>query len=173
MKILKFARFQQEPVRDGRALLTIKFLDNDSNLYSWAPRWKDMNAAFLRALNVEGFNKPESEWLNRFAHTVKDVAEGVSQPIQDARKVNGTLLGVEERMLQISCDGDYGEYTETVTPGFAITYDFLDEWIGRGIETLTINGIAVSVKGTKNPYFGVEYPPKDVSGPDIDREPPW
>ena len=94
MKILKFARFQQEQVPGNRALLTIKFLDENSNLYSWAPRWADLEAAFLRALNVEGFNKPESEWLNRFANTVKDVSEGVSQPIQNARVVRGDFTRV-------------------------------------------------------------------------------
>ena len=123
-------------MRGSRALLTIKFLDDDSNLYSWAPRWADMNAAFLRALNVEGFNKPESEWLNQFANTVKGVAEGISQPIQSAEKIFGTLYGLDKGMLQISCDSGYGDYTEEVTPGFAITYEFLDEWLGRVVEVV-------------------------------------
>ena len=166
MKILKFSRFQQESVRGQRALLTIKFLDDDSNLYSWAPRWADLESAFLRALNVEAFNKPESEWLNRFANTVRDVSEGISQPIQDARKVNGNLYGLHEGMLQIYCGNGYNEYAETVTPGFAVTYDFLEEWLGRDIEALIINGIVVSLKGDAAPYFNTEYPPKATSSSD-------
>ena len=162
MKILKFSRFQQEPVKGQRALLTIKFLDDDGNLYSWAPRWDDLERAFLRALNVEAFNKPESEWLNRFANTVRDVSEGVSQPIQDARKFSGNLYALQDGMLQMSyspysSDG-YNEFTESVPPGFAITYEFLEEWLHRDIEALIINGVVVSIKDRQNHY--IEYPPK-------------
>ena len=173
MKILKFSRFQQEPVRGNRALLTIKFLDDDSNLYSWAPRWADMNAAFLRALNVEGFNKPESEWLNQFANTVKDVAEGISQPIHSAEKITGSLYSLARGMLQISCNNGYGDYMEEVTPGFAITYEFLDVWLGREVEVLKINGTAVYLKGVADPYFGVEYPATGTFNSDPDQDLPW
>ena len=155
MKILKFSRFQQESVRGQRALLTIKFLDNDSNLYSWAPRWADVESAFLRALNVEAFNKPESEWLNRFANTVRDVSEGISQPIQDARKVSGAFVEFREGKLLIH-DG----HTAAVTPGFAITYEFLEAWLDVSVEALVIDGIAVYVKDWRT---GKEYPPKSTS----------
>ena len=172
MKILKFARFQQELVRGNRALMTIKFLDEDSTLYSRAPRWTDLEAAFLRALNVEGFNKPESDWLNRFANTVKDVSEGVSQPIQEARKLYGVLYEVKDGQLVIYWHQEI-EYEENLIPGFAITYDFLDEWLRRRVEVLIINGIAVRLKCTEGPYSGEEYPPKLTYEPDADRDLPF
>lgn len=164
MKILKFSRFQQEHVRGQRALLTIKFLDDDSNLYSWAPRWADLDRAFLRALNVEGFNKPESEWLNRFANTVKEVAEGVSQPIENARKVSGEFEGITDRKLQISTYDSYGNLSEDlITPGFAISYDLL-KWIGDKVEVLIINDVAVYVISCNR---NEEYPPQLANNDDL------
>ena len=160
MKILKFVRFQQEHVKGQRALLTVKFLDDESNLYSWAPRWADLDNALRRALHVEAFNKPESEWLDRLSNTVREASKGVSQPIQDAKKVNGYLLGYQRGMLQINCSEDgYNEYTETVAPGFTVTCDFSEKWLHRHIEALIINGVAVSVKDQQT---GAKYPPKET-----------
>ena len=74
MKILKFSRFHMEQVRAARALLTIKFLDGQGEAYSWAPKWNYTEQLFLKAINVESFNKRESEWLPRFSRTVKETA---------------------------------------------------------------------------------------------------
>ena len=93
MKILKFARLQMEQVRGARALLTVKFMDNDGEVYSWAPKWDDAERLFLKAINTESFNKPESEWLPRFSKTVKETAESITQPIQNAYKVTAVFKG--------------------------------------------------------------------------------
>lgn len=176
MQILKFARFQQESVPGQRALLTMKFLDDDSNLYSWAPRWGDLENAFLRALNIEGFNKPESEWLNRFASTVKEVAEGVSQPIGEARKTSGLLTEVRNGKLRLSRDDEWGNWSEDfLTPGFAITYEFLNDWLDNWVEALVINGVAVRLRATSGAHKGQEYPssPVEVSPVEAPGDLPW
>jgi hypothetical protein len=157
MKILKFARIQHEPVRGARALLTIKFMDGAGEVYSWAPKWDEAEQLFLKAINTEFFNKPESEWLPRFAKAVKETAESVSQPIQDAYKVSGRFSVVHEGKLCIGEYGDYGQVSEEhlITPLFPVTFEFLDTWLHNDVEVLVINGIAVQIR---NGYSKEIYP---------------
>ena len=160
IKRLKFSRIQMEPVPGQRALLTVKFLDDEGDAYTWAPRWTDIEKTFLKAINTEYFNKPDSEWLNRFGNTVREVVESVSQPIQDAYKVHGTFDRVYEGKLQITWIDHYeGEGLAEVMPGFAITVDFVGSWLRRDVDVLVINGIAVQIS-SKEPFD--RYPPLDV-----------
>ena len=147
MKILKFSRFQMEPVKGARALLTIKFLDSQGEAYSWAPKWNDTEQLFLKAINVESFNKPESEWLPRFSRTVKETAESVAQPIQDAEKLRGYFVSVSngKLVLEILTGFDSPPRTASVTPLFPISFDFLDTWLEKHVEVFIINKVCVQI----------------------------
>ena len=64
IKHLKFQKIQAVERRD--ALMLVWFLDDEGNMYDWAPKWEHVEEIFLKQINVERFNKPESEWLNKF-----------------------------------------------------------------------------------------------------------
>ncbi len=152
MKLLRFSRIQIEPVRNLPALLTVKFLDDQGDYYSWGPGWADVEQLFLKAINTEAFNKPESEWLNNFAKTVQQVSESAVQPVQDAYKVFGTFSRLKGGKLQIisevfdSRDNFIREDETEIRPLFAITSEFLDHWLGRYVEVLVINEVAVHMR---------------------------
>ena len=144
MKRLRYVNFQTEPGPQGaKALLTVKFMDHGGEVYSWMPRWADTEQLFLKAINTEQFNKPESDWLPRFAKTVRETAEGVNQSLQDAYKVSGQFVALNESKLVIS-DGK-NEPPEEVTPLFPLTIEFLDEWLGVNVEVLIVNGVGVQI----------------------------
>ena len=157
MKILKLSRFQMEPVRGARALLTMKFLDDDGEVYSCAPKWNDVEQLFFKAINTESFKKPESEWLPRFSKVVKETAENVSQPIQDAHKVNGNFVAVRSGKLCLEQHRGYGDNLDEqlLTPLFPVTFEFLDTWLHKSVEALVINGVAVQIR---DGYDGEIYP---------------
>ncbi len=152
MKILKFSRFQIEPVRGDRGLLTVKFLDNNGEAYSWAPKWNDAEQLFLKAINVESFNKPESEWLSSFSRTVKHTAENVPHPVQSAFKLQGRLASIKDGKLQIEQYGNYNEVenVESVQPLFHIGFEFLEKWLDRFVEVLVINDVCVQLRDDMN-----------------------
>ena len=153
MKILKFSRFQMEQVRGARGLMTVKFLDEQGEAYSWAPKWNDTEQLFHKAINVESFNKPESEWLPRFARTVKETAESVAQPIQDAEKLSGRLVSVSSGKLVLETDSDYlnGPVdTIPVTPLFPIDFEFLDSWLNEFVQVLVINNVCVQIRSQRS-----------------------
>ena len=148
MKILKFSRFQLEQVRGARGLLTIKFLDNQGEAYSWAPKWNDAEQLFLKAINVESFNKPESEWLPRFSRTVRETAESVAQPIQDAAKLRGRFVSVSEGKLIFEMYEEYNSppSVASVPALFPIDMHFLDTWLDVDVESLVINKVCVQIR---------------------------
>lgn len=165
MKILKYTRFQMEPVRGSRALLTVKFLDDTGEAYSWAPRWNDTEQLFLKAINTESFNKPESEWLPRFSRLVKETAEGVTQPIQNAYKVWAIFAAVREGKICFEeNDGFQNTQEHLLTPLFPVTFEFLDSWLNTNVEVLVMNGVAVQIKNVKN---GEVYPTPANADDDI------
>lgn len=160
MKKLKYVNFQTEPGPLGaRALLTLKFLDDVGDAYSWMPRWSDAEQLFLKAISIESFNKPESEWLPRFARTVKETAESVNQPIDAAYKVKGTLAECREGKLVLECGSWNNDETHLLLPLFPITFEFLDNWLGSHVEALVINGVTVQLRDTIETY--ATYPPRE------------
>lgn len=129
-------------------MLTVKFLDDQGEAYSWAPRWNDAEQLFLKAINVESFNKPESEWLSRFSRTVRETAESVAQPIQDATKLRGQFVSVNEGRLIFEIYEAYNAppSVASVPALFPIHMDFLDAWLDEDVEALVINKVCVQIR---------------------------
>ncbi|MBM2825424.1 MAG: phosphoribosylaminoimidazole-succinocarboxamide synthase [Dehalococcoidales bacterium] len=110
IKHLKFQKIQA--VERRGALMLVWLLDDEGNMYDWAPKWDDVEQIFLKQINVERFNKPESEWLNKFAKTAQNVVEG-AQRIQSAVKVSGHFDALREGELVLN--------KSRFTPGFEVT----------------------------------------------------
>lgn len=153
-KKLRFSKI--DLVERVGALLLVTFLDDDGNLYQWAPKWADVEQIFLKQINIERFNKPESEWLNKFAKTTQSVVEG-AQRITSARKIDGTFTDYDDGKLSIGI----GYYT----PGFEVTLSFLDTWLERSVNALLVNDIVIRLRVYgSNEYGGIEvedYPPPE------------
>lgn len=173
MKRIKYSNLQLQPGPPGaRALLTVKFMDDDGEVYSWMPTWAEAEQLFLKAINTESFNKPESDWLPRFANTVQETAEAVNQPIQQARKIYGVFDSLNEGKLVIHTRHSGGYLVQEVTPLFPVDYEFLTLWLGRQITAIEINGIGVKLwhetqNGRREEYPGSNGRPPD-SGPPMD-----
>ncbi len=160
VKKLRFGKVQL--VERQGALLLVQFLDDAGELYDWAPKWADVEQIFLKAINIERFNKPEGLFLNKFAATAKQVVEG-AQRIESCEKVSGKFERLVNGQLQIRNGG--GEY-HSITPGFEVSLRFLDDWIGRYIDILVVNNIGIEIKGgyqneEGNTTYDI-YPPKDI-----------
>ena len=154
MKKLKYSRLQWEPgPRGARALLTVKFMDDGGEVYNWMPTWSEAEQLFLKAINTESFNKPESEWLSRFAKTVQETAESANQPIGSARKLTGTFTSLEEGKLVITGE----RFVLGVRPLFQVTTEFLDDFLGTKVDLLVINEVGVQVTQVQHP--GIVFPP--------------
>ncbi len=161
VKHLKFSKVM--PVERRGALMLVWYLDEEGNMYDWAPKWSEVEEIFLKQINVERFNKPESEWLNKFAKTTEKVVEG-AQRIESARKVLGTFERYSNGNLVI----ERGKYSSAfVKPGFEITTSFLDEWLGRDIEVFVVNDMAIRLKFS---FYDIDdelhaeyYPPEEPS----------
>lgn len=157
VKKLKFSRIDLAD-RVG-ALMLVTYLDDNGDMYQWAPKWKDVEEIFLKQINVERYNKPESEFLNRFAKTAQSVVEG-AQRIESARKLSGFFIKYEEEKLVFNMGSHQFEY---LTPGFDVTFAFLDTWIERHCEAFVMNGIVIrlrySYQDEDNVYHVIEYPP--------------
>ncbi|MEK7872536.1 MAG: hypothetical protein AAB502_01600, partial [Chloroflexota bacterium] len=120
--------------------------------YDWAPKWADVEKLFLKQINVERFNKPESEWLNRFAKTAQNVVEG-AQKIKSATKIFGRFVKYEDEKMVIEGKGPF-------TPAFDVTLNFLDSWLNTRVEVLVLNEMAVRLKELGDFDSVVrEYPP--------------
>lgn len=143
--------------------MLVSFLDDDGNMYNWPPKWADVEQIYLKQTNVERFNKPESEWLNRFAKTAQQVVEG-AQRIQSGYKVRGEFTEYREEKLMISPTAEsYGVIPSPfeITPGFEVTISFLDNWLGRWVEALVVNDIVIQLRTFDEPM--AEYPePEDL-----------
>jgi len=63
VKKLRFSKI--ELVERVGALMLVSFLDDDANMYQWAAKWSQVEEIYLKQINVERYNKPESKWLNR------------------------------------------------------------------------------------------------------------
>jgi hypothetical protein len=145
------------------ALMLVGFLDDDGNLYQWAPRWADVEQVFLKQINVERFNKPESAFLNRFAHTAQSVVEG-AQRITSGRKISGRFEAYENEMLVVRTHNGESAY---YTPAFEVTHDFLDTWLSvtASIEFFVVNDMVIRMRAyeqvDRDEYKTFEYPPPD------------
>lgn len=141
------------------ALMLVTFLDDDGNMYQWAPKWKDVEQIFLKQINIERYNKPESEWLNKFAKIAQSVVED-AQRIESARKLTGWFDRYEKEKLALRTGEGKFEY---LTPGFDVTLDFLDDWLEHHFEAFLINDIVIrlrqSFQDEHGEYQVVEYPP--------------
>jgi hypothetical protein len=135
VKKLRFSRIDLAE-RVG-ALLLVTFLDDDGNMYQWAPKWADVEELLPKVAAIERFNKPESEWLNKFAKTVQSVVEG-AQRITNARKIEGIFDSYNNEKLSIGI----GYYT----PGFEVTLSFLDAWLGRSVNALLVNDMVIRLR---------------------------
>ena len=163
VKHLKFSKIQ---IVDRRgALMLVSFLDDEGNMYDWAPKWRDVEEVFLKQINVERHNKPESEWLNRFAQTVQEVVEG-AQRIESAYKVTGSFELYQHQKLLIHTHTSEGDFE--ITPGFEITVEFLDNWFERTVEVLVINNVAIRIRTYGHDGEVVEeYPPPEMAPDDL------
>ena len=157
-KKLRFSRI--DLIERVGALMLVTFLDNDGNMYQWAPKWADVEQIFLKQINAERFNKPESAWLNKFAKTAQSVVEG-AQRIASARKVEGTFDAYRNGDLSIGI----GYYT----PGFEVTLSFLDEWLGRNVDAFIVNDMVIRLRAYVTDEDGkievVDYPPPEEDLP--------
>ena len=135
VKHLKFHKIQAVGRRG--ALMLVWFLDDEANMYDWAPKWADVDEIYKKQINVERFNKPESEWLNKFAKTAQEVVEG-AQRIESARKASGQFLRFTDGKLLID--------SEAIVPGFEVTVRFLDEWLRESVEVFILNDIAFRIR---------------------------
>ena len=166
VKRLRFSRIQL--VEGKGALMLVSFLDDDGNMYNWAPKWADVDQIFIKQTNVERFNKPESEWLNRFAKTAQQVVEG-AQRIQSGYKVQGEFTEYREEKLIVYPEAEsWGPERPSpveITPGFEVTISFLDNWLDRWVEALVVNDIVIRLRTLHQPV--AEYPePEDVPFPE-------
>ena len=164
MKKLKYSNIQFQPGPPGaRALLTVKFMDDEGEVYNWMPKWVEAEQLFLKAINTESFNKPESEWLPRLAHAVQETAEAANQPIQHARKVSGIFDRLKEGKLIIEDNTHRGNImVYPVTPLFPVDYEFLTKWLGRSVTAIEINGVVVKLWHESGYGQQEEYPPTDA-----------
>lgn len=139
------------------ALMLVTFLDDEGNMYQWAPKWAEVEQVFLKQINVERFNKPESAFLNKFAKTAQSVVEG-AQRIMSARKVSGKLKEYAEELLIV---GDF-----SLKPGFEVTLDFLDEWLHFPVEAFVVNDIVIRLRKFWEESDGepmwADYPPTET-----------
>ena len=154
VKKLRFSKI--DLVERVGALLLVTFLDDAGNMYQWAPKWADVEQVFLRQINIERFNKPESAWLNKFAKTAQSVVEG-AQRITSARKIDNQFYAYENEKLVI---GD-----EYCTPGFEVTIPFLDAWLGCMVEAFLINDMVIRLRSGEE-----EYPPPTLEPEDLPFE---
>jgi len=146
MKRLKYSNLQFQSGPPGaRALLTVKFMDDDGDVYNWMPRWAEAEELFLKAINTESFNKPESEWLPRLANSVQETAEAANQPIHQAQKIYGMFDHLDEGKLVILDNTQGGAVEHTVTPLFPVDYEFLTQWLGLWVTAIQINGVIVKL----------------------------
>ena len=159
VKHLKFHNIQA--VERRGALMLVWFLDDEGNMYDWAPKWADVEKIFLKQINVERFNKPESEWLNKFAKTAQEVVEG-AQRIESAHKVYGPLSTFRDGKLYIT---QHSEGERLIVPGFEVTLAFLDEWLGRYVEVFVVNNIAIRIREKADGEVLEEYPPVEEELP--------
>lgn len=164
-KRLRFSKIQLKE-RAG-ALMLVRFLDDEGNMYDWCPKWGEIDKIFWSQIDVERFNKPESEWLGHFTDRHQEALKRV-QEVKSAEKVHGKFARFEEQKLVIQYQekrrvitdmsfnlfsrGQEGAEHRLVTverklsPGFVITSSFLDKWLGRDVEVFIINGIAFQIR---------------------------
>lgn len=160
VKKLRFSKI--DLVERVGALMLVTFLDDDGDMYQWAPKWKDVEQVFLKQINIERYNKPESEWLNKFAKTAQRLVEG-AQRIESARKLSGKFERYEDEKLVIRLASG----VEYVTPGFDVTLDFLDEWLERYVDAFMLNNMVIrlsyGIQNESGEYEVIEYPPNSTS----------
>jgi len=160
-KRLQFSKIQL--IERKGALMLVSFLDDEGNMYDWAPKWADVNEIYRKQINVERFNKPESEWLNKFARTAQEIVEG-AQRIESAYKVQGHFRVYRQQKLHI----DTAEGIYELTPGFEVTISFLDSWLEDYVEAFVVNDIVIRLMAPEtdesgNVLGGREYPkPEEV-----------
>jgi len=165
--MVKRLRFSKIQLVEGKgALMLVSFLDDEGNMYNWAPKWADVNEIYRKQINVERFNKPESEWLNKFAKTAQEVVEG-AQRIESAYKLSGRFATYREQQLVIESEKPFND---RLTPGFEVTIDFLDSWLGSYVEAFVVNDMVIRLRVYDEWGNGVlkEYPePEDLSPEDL------
>lgn len=139
------------------ALMLVTFLDDDGNMYQWAPKWADVEQVFLKQINIERYNKPDSEWLNKFADTAQKVVEG-AQRVESAHKTSGSFKSYHKQKLII---GDH-----TYTPGFEVTLQFLDNLLGLNVEAFLVNDLVIRLRSYGADGI-LEYPKPQPSADEI------
>jgi hypothetical protein len=188
VKKLRFSKI--DLVERVGALMLVTFLDDDGNMYQWAPKWKEVEQVFLKQINVERFNKPESQWLNKFAKTAQQVVEG-AQKIESAYKLFGEFKRYAKQSLVIEGetqpeevnvdyrfikDSETGKtkYEYLLKPGFDVTLEFLDNWLGNYVEAFMINDIAIRFRQYGQwDSIEKEYPPVEPKEPQEPEDLPF
>ncbi|MBI4299004.1 MAG: hypothetical protein HY666_04500 [Chloroflexi bacterium] len=148
VKKLRFSKI--DLVERVGALMLVTFLDDTGDMYQWAPKWADVEQIFLKQINIERYNKPESEWLNKFAKTAQNVVEG-AQRIESAFKVSGRFQAIRDQKLIFEVErGELKGYEYDLIPGFEVTLDFLDNWLNNYVEALVVNDIIIRLRTYDN-----------------------
>jgi len=147
VKRLQFSKIQL--IERKGALMLVAFLDDEGNMYDWAPKWADVNEIYRKQINVERFNKPESEWLNKFARTAQEIVEG-AQRIESAYKVEGSFEVYREQKLHIASKQGYWE----LTPGFEVTVSFLDSWLEEHVLAFVVNDMVIGLRAAETNESG-------------------
>lgn len=166
VKRLRFSKI--DLVERTGALMLVTYLDDAGEMYQWAPKWADVEQIFLKQINVERFNKPESEFLNKFARTTQNVVEG-AQRIRSAHKLSGRLGRYSDDKLVIT--PTLGEVAEYLIPAFEVTLKFLDDWLGESVEAFVVNDMIIRLTKWGPQQEGEEYvtlisyPPNDAQSP--------
>ena len=163
-KRLQFSKIQL--IERKGALMLVSFLDDEGNMYNWAPRWVEVKEVFEKQINVERFNKPESEWLNKFARTAQEIVEG-AQRIESAYKIEGRFAVYRLQKLLIEATNEVYE----LTPGFEVTISFLDNWLENDVEAFVVNDIVIRLTTSEPDDFGNlvkarEYPEPEEGEPE-------
>ena len=163
-KRLQFSKIQL--IERKGALMLVSFLDDEANMYDWAPKWADVNEIYRKQINVERFNKPESEWLNKFARTAQEIVEG-AQRIESAYKIEGCFAVYRLQKLLIEARNEVYE----LTPGFEVTIGFLDNWLENDVEAFVVNDIVIRLTTSEPDDFGNlvkarEYPEPEEGEPE-------
>jgi hypothetical protein len=163
VKKLKYSKI--EFVDRTGALMLVDFLDEEGNAYNWAPKWSEVEQVFLKQINVERFNKPDSLWLNKFAKTAQNVVEG-AQKINSALKTECQIKWIQDGKILLHQTGAKTETDRAYTPAFDVTIDFLDKWLNRFVEVLIINDLVIrlrfSYQDESGNYCTEDYPPVET-----------
>lgn len=146
-------RFHKLHSEGANASLVVQLLDDDNNVYQWAPRSNEVERIFLHSIDAEQSSKSESDDLAILANT-----SGREQRTENAKTLKG-YFEYEDNKLVVSLWGDRGE--ERLKPAFFVASGFFDKWLENDAEAFVTRGYAVRISRLDHDGRVIEvYPPK-------------